>query len=298
MKLEDIKKMKERGEVFPGTYDHIFKSVIEDDNLKDYTAFIIESTIGRPIDIDSIIFINPEYHKDNILDKGNITDVLMLVNGGDRIALEMNRSNNNELIKRNKSHLFEGMVKTINISYKDGEEHYFMQICFDNFSIKNKLISVYKLTDLEDGLVDKENENFVKYRINLVKIYKKYYTLDEKLTRFEKALAILSFNKVKDLRKISKGDEMLMRVVKKIEELTDDPEMVQYIDVEKGMELGRKKDIKEAAEKAAKKAAKKAAIETEEKTRIETARKMLKDNLDIDSISKYTGLSKEEIKKL
>ena len=294
MKLEDIKKMKERGEVFPGTYDHIFKSVIEDDNLKDYTAFIIESTIGRPIDIDSIIFINPEYHKDNILDKGNITDVLMLVNGGDRIALEMNRSNNNELIKRNKSHLFEGMVKTINISYKDGEEHYFMQICFDNFSIKNKLISIYKLTDLEDGLVDEENENFVKYRINLAKIYKKYYTLDEKLTRFEKALAVLTFNKIEDLRKISKGDEMLMRVVKKIEELTDDPDMVQYIDVEKGMELGRKEDIQIATEKAAKKAA----IETEEKTRIETARKMLKDNLDIDSISKYTGLSKEEIKKL
>ena len=44
----------------------------------------------------------------------------MLINGGDRIALEMNRSNSKVLAKRNKSHLFEGMVKTINISYKDG----------------------------------------------------------------------------------------------------------------------------------------------------------------------------------
>ena len=294
MKLEDVKKMKERGEVFPGTYDHIFKSVIEDDDLKDFTAFIVGRTIGKSIDEESIIFINPEYTKDNVLDKGNITDVLMLANGGDRISFEMNRRNDNDLIKRNRSHLFEGMVKTINVSFKDGIDYYFIQICFDNFSLKDRLISTYKLTDLDDGIVDEENENFVKYRINLAKIYKKYYTLDEMLTRFEKALAILSFNKVKDLRKISKGDEMLMRVVKKIEELTDDPEMVQYIDVEKGMELGRKKDIKEAA----KKAAKKAAIETEEKTRIETARKMLKDNLDIDSISKYTGLSKEEIKKL
>ena len=96
----------------------------------------------------------------------------MLINGGDRIALEMNRSNSKVLAKRNKSHLFEGMVKTINISYKDGEKHYFMQICFDNFSLKNKLISIYKLTDLEDGLVDEENENFVKYRINLAKYTK------------------------------------------------------------------------------------------------------------------------------
>ena len=59
MTIKDIQKMKEKGEVFPGTYDHIFKSVIEDDNLKDYTAFIIENTISRPIDKYSIIFINP-----------------------------------------------------------------------------------------------------------------------------------------------------------------------------------------------------------------------------------------------
>lgn len=282
MTLDDVKKMKERGEVFPGTYDHVFKSVIEDDNLKDFTAFVVGRTIGRSIDEDSIIFINPEYTKDNILDKGNITDVLMLANGGDRISLEMNRSNDNKLIKRNKSHLFEGMVKTINVSFKDGIDHYFMQICFDNFSVKNKLISTYKLTDLEDGLVDEENENFVKYRINLAKIYKKYYTLDEELTRFEKALAILSFNKIKDLRKLSEGDEMLMRVVKKIEELTDDPDMVQYIDVEKGMEYGHKLDIQQAVEE----------------NTIETARKMLDEKLDINLISKITGMSKEEIEKL
>ena len=294
MTLEDIKKMKERGEVFPGTYDHIFKSVIEDDDLKDFTAFIVGRTIGRYIDEDSIIFVNPEYTKDNALDKGNITDVLMLANGGDRISLEMNRHNNNELIKRNRSHLFEGMVKTINVSFKDGINHYFMQICFDNFSLKDKLISTYKLTDLDDGIVDEENENFVKYRINLAKIYKKYYTLDEELTRFEKALAILSFNKVKDLRKLSEGDEMLMRVVKKIEELTDDPDMVQYIDVERGMELGRKEDI----EKAAKEAAKKAAEEATKENKIETARKLLKNNVDINIIIDSTGLSKEEIEKL
>ena len=286
MTLEDIKKMKERGEVFPGTYDHIFKSVIEDDNLRDFTAYIVGNTIGRPIDEESIIFINPEYTKDNVLDKGNITDVLMLANGGDRIALEMNKSNNGDLIKRNKSHLFEGMVKTINVSFKDGIMYYFMQICFDNFSLKNKLISTYKLTDLEDGLVDEENENFIKYRINLAKIYKKYYTLDEELTRFEKALAILSFSKVKDLRKISEGDEMLMRVVKKIEELTDDPDMVQYIDVEKGMELGRKEDIEKAAKEASK------------KEKIETARKLLKNKVDINIIADSTGLSKDEINKL
>ena len=87
---------------------------------------------------------------------------------------------------------------------------------------------------------------------------------------------------------------MLMRALKKIEELTDDPDMVQYIDVEKGMELGRKEDIEKAAKEAAEKAAKKAAKEAT----IETAKKMLKKNMEIDDIIDITGLSKEEIKKI
>ena len=91
---------------------------------------------------------------------------------------------------------------------------------------------------------------------------------------------------------------MLMRVVKKIEELTDDPDMVQYIDVEKGMEYGHKLDIQQAVEKAEKKTAKEVAIETEKKTKVETARKMLDEKLDINLISKITGMSKEEIEKL
>ncbi len=282
----NISELKDKGEILPATYDAIFKSIIQDENLKDFTAYIISSIIGRSIDKDSIIFVNPEFTKNNASDKNNITDILMLVNGADRISLEMNKSNSQELIKRNRSHLFEGIIKTINISYKEGVENYFIQICFDNFSLKNKLISEYKLTDTEDGIVDEENKNFIKYRINLVKIYKMYYTLDEELTRFEKALAILSFNKLKDLRKLSKGDEMLMRAVKKIEELTDDPDMVQYIDVEKGMEYGRKLDREDARNEGIK------------ETKIETAKKMLEEKLDINLISKITGISKEEIKEL
>ena len=60
------------------------------------------------------------------------------------------------------------------------------------------------------------------------------------------------------------------------------------------MELGRKEDI----EKAAKEATEKATIETEQKTKIETAKKMLEEKLDINLISKITGLSKEEINSL
>ena len=56
-----------------------------------------------------------------------------------------------------------------------------------------------------------------------------------------------------------------------------------------------------AAKKAAEKAAKEATIKAEKKAKkekIETVKKMLEDNLDINNISKYTGLSISDIEKI
>ena len=75
---------------------------------------------------------------------------------------------------------------------------------------------------------------------------------------------------------------MLMRVVKKIEELSKNPDLVMYIDDEKAMEFGHKLDIEDARKEKA----------------IETAKRLLKENLSISLISKVTDLSKEEIQKL
>lgn len=128
----------------------------------------------------------------------------------------------------------------------------------------------------------------------MAKVYKKYYTDREELTRFEKAIAILSFDKIEDLRKIAEGDEMLMRVEKKIEELSKNPDLVRYIDDEAAMRFGHQKDIEDAVEKATKEVTK----EVKKKKTIEIAKKMLDENADISFISKVTGLSENSIKNL
>lgn len=56
-----------------------------------------------------------------------------------------------------------------------------------------------------------------------------------------------------------------------------------------------KDEIKEIAKKVKKDMS---FISTEDKIKLEAARKMLKDNLDINLISKYTGLSIDEIEKI
>ena len=123
---------------------------------------------------------------------------------------------------------------------------------------------------------------------------KSIITLGEELTRFEKAIALLSFKKIKDLSEIAKGDDMFMKVFEKLEDLCENPDMIKLIDDEKAMEYGHMMDIKEAEEKAHKSGFE----EGKKKAKIKTAKKLLSNNIDIDVIVDSTGLSKEEIEKL
>ena len=283
--LKIIKELKKRGEVFSATNDSVFKSLIQDEDLKDYTAFLISNCNGKILNGSDIVFINTEDTKKTIVDKINVHDILIECSNG-RISLEMNKYDNKKLRNRNIAHYYSEASKTINLSYIKGREMQYEQINFDDFNNGNNLVSIYKIVNIETGKEDPYENNFVKYRLNLALVYEKYYNYNKELTRFEKALVILTLNKIKDLRKVAKGDEMLMRVVKKIEELSENPDLVMYIDDEKAMEFGHKLDIEDAHREGIKQKA------------IETAKKMLDKKMDINDIIDVTGLSLEEIKKL
>ena len=299
--LEKIKKLKKEGRVYAGTYDSTFKSIIQDEDIKDFTAYIISNCNGRNLETDDMVFVNTEGTKKTIADKINVSDILIDFMKN-RIGLEMNKTGDKIIRKRNLSHFYEGAGKVINVSYQVGKELFYEQINFDDFDNGDELVSVYKRMNVKTGRIDPDEQNIIKYRINLALVFKKYYTYNEELTRFEKALAILSFDKIEDLRKIAKGDEMLMRVVKKIEELSENPDLVRYIDDEKAMEFGHKLDIEDAVEKATEevteKVTKQVTKQVTKEISLRNARKMLGKNMNVEDIIEITGLSKEEIEKL
>ena len=70
------------------------------------------------------------------------------------------------------------------------------------------------------------------------------------------------------------------------------------IGLKKGLKDGLKKGLKEGEKKGLKEGEKKGKIEGERNKSIEIARNMLKDNVDINIISKYSGLNVEEIEGL
>ncbi len=300
-----IKEFKEKGLVFPMTNDLVFKSVIQDENLKDYTAFLINNITNRNIKPEDIVFINTEETKENITDKLNYHDTLLDVDKN-KISLEMNASDDLTIRNRNKYHFHTGVYKVINLSYNLGEEKYFEQLNFNNVDTIGKLISKYKMIDVDTGSEDKEERNYSKYKINIAKINNKYYNETKKLTRFEKALLIMTLPSKEELRKVSRGDEMLMKVVKKLENLSEDPNSPHYwdsyFDTEKAIEFGRKLEMKKAIEEKTKEVTEKVTNEVTEKVSkekaIDIAKAMLKDNADINNIVKYTGLTKNEVEDL
>ena len=90
----------------------------------------------------------------------------------------------------------------------------------------------------------------------------------------------------KDLDVVCKGDKMMEKYKEKIEKLNEDPEFIEVVSKEKDAEMVHNTLIKEGYEQGM------------SSRNIEIAKNMLKDNIDISIISKYTGLSKEEIEEL
>ena len=123
-------------------------------------------------------------------------------------------------------------------------------------------------------------------RLDLVKNIV-YNETSERLVRWLKFMNAQSYE---EMKQIGKDDEVMEQAIKYIDEFLEKEGTTfqDKIDYEKvksfddGLIKGEKAGIIKG---------KKAGI-------IETAKKMLKDGLNINSIAKYTGLSKEEIENL
>ncbi len=131
-----------------------------------------------------------------------------------------------------------------------------------------------------------ESNDPIIYHVNLSKIKDMYYNKD-KLNTFEMELALMILDNKKELKKVSEGDDVMDKVNEKICKLSDD-EILQGIYVKEEMDSWMKKiDLKYAKEEGIK--------EGKKEANMETARKLLKENVSIDVIIKTTGITEKQI---
>jgi len=102
---------------------------------------------------------------------------------------------------------------------------------------------------------------------------------EEKEDSLEKLLYIFVCNDNKELDKLYLGNEIMEKVRERISALTDD--------FYKDLYYNREEYLKEMAY-----------LEAKEEKAIEIAKAMLKDNVEISTIIKYTGLSDVDIERM
>ena len=122
-------------------------------------------------------------------------------------------------------------------------------------------------------------------------INKKEYN---KLKLYEKLLLIFNENDEELLSDLSEGDEIMEKYVKESYEASEKDEVIGMYNEEIHKEKLRLAEIDEFRELGHEEGKKEGLLEKA----IETAKKMLQDNLDSNIISKYTDLSIEEVEKL
>ena len=147
------------------------------------------------------------------------------------------------------------------------------------------MIREYKIRDKHNNEFIK---NFIIYDINMEKVKDIWYSKSKKEIENNKYLIMLDLDleELDGLSKISK-DRRVNKYMDEVKRVNEDPEFREFISAEEDnrkIENSIKKELREDGIK-----------EGQKERNVEIAKNMLKDNIPIITISKYTGLTEKEI---
>ena len=324
-KLEKIKDdLIASGKVIPANFDPVFKIVMLD--CPNYLAFLVSSFTNIPKErIKKRIRVQNNEHKlSNAKERKKTSDLIIRV---DKMLanFEMNNRYFDGLFIRNEAYLGKIEGESLNVSEDYSNMNSFLQVNLNNFShfkVKSPILKFY-YADMKNRII--ETGKVKKYHISLPKLKKKYYNGD-KLTKLEKALLILSIDKIKDLDEISKGDDDLMEAAKRIKEATFDINTIGLYDAEErrrqedamylayrekiatrrgycngrkaGIEQGIQEGLQQGIQEGLQQGISQGISQGIEQERNTIINAMLSKGLSYDTISEITNIPNQEIKRM
>ena len=316
-----FEQLQKEGRVIPAISDTLFKKVMTEH--KDYLGIILENVM--PLTKEMVMegeFENIEIPSSNELRKSNRLD-LIFKTGDYKINLEANKRITVELLLRNEAH-FAGLIYK---EYSDKEKiNYNSRICQVNFNGENRLANELVINLMyRDPKLKVEEKRLSKVELNLGIALKKYYN-KSKLSRFEKALALLLLEEKEKIEQLVKGDNILEKVAKDIMSYSEAKEIVDLYEadiidqnikeysmeyeknlareeglkegLEQGIEKGIEQGIEQGIEKGIEKGIEQGLEQGTRQSKIEIATELLKNNVSKDVIMKSTGLTESEIEEL
>lgn len=296
---EEIIKLDKELKMVPLTVDLMFKSVFtyDLDILKEFV--ILETGLSLDPKETEITLLNNELPKSKVKEYKKTIDIYVKLNNRININVELNNSSFNEyLTVRNELYT----SKLFSLMFESGDK----SIDF----LEKKLIQLNLNT--EDISLNYGDDIIIPYGIKTGKIYpqnretilkylayyrKMYYTFNVNLTKAELWLVVIlskNFEELYDLLDKLLTKEKKEKFLRKVIEMSKDTFILSEWEKEKMDELKELARLKDAEDKGIKQGIEKGI----EKNKLDIAKNMLESNMSIDMISKFTGLSTEEIENL
>ena len=304
----------EEKRIVPLKFDLMFKKVFGDKENTKPIKILLKCILD--IEAKEIEVLNPEVIGSSYYNKRTIVDLIVKLEDGTKIGIEMNTNVNKYLIDRNIFYMFKIMSSDMKKGSLYSKLNKHIQINIDCEGKHIKPIERYSLMEREKHKILTDKIEIV--RVNLPYYVEKCYNEDaRKLDYKDKFIGIIGIENKNLLKSLTKGDESMEDIASRVEDFSNDEEILgaydaewHKIETERVVRLADqelKEEIKQLQKEyeQTKNEVEDMQKELEEqkqsyvKEGIErTAQNMLKENMDINIISKVTGLNINQIKKL
>ena len=286
------------GYKIPIVSDSMFKTMINNESRMEYICYLISALFDEDYNevLNNTTFIKTELDKVKKEESKKTVDLLCKIKGK-IINVEVNNNTSKSLLERNLAYMF----SLYHGDMKEGSKYRFnntIQVNINNFRFSGKkdVLEECYITNIRKLPKDINDFDIYSNKIRIINIYlpninKKEYN---KLKLYEKLLLIFNENDEELLNDLSEGDEIMEKYVKGSKEASEKDEVIGMYNEELHKEKLRLAEIDEFRELGHEEGLK----EGTQKTKEETAKKMLQEGLDISIISRCTDLSIEEVEKL
>lgn len=268
---------------YTSRYDDVFKNALVNDK-KIFKEFL---EISLDLKIEDYKLDPKELEKPNVKLKTKTLDVLVKTKDK-TINLEVNNGYYPSLPTRNYAYICSVFSNSVfkGESYSKVDLHIQLNITW-GLGKEKEIVTKYMMQDIENKIVYCDKLKIIE--INMDKIMHEWYNGDKKKALKYKYYLMLDLKR-EELKEVSKGDKIMEKYRENVEKLNSDPEFIEVVSKEKDAEMVYNTLIEDGIEQGLQQGI--------EQGKLETAKRLLENNIDLNIISTSTGISLEKLTEL
>ena len=277
-------------------YDAVFKAVFGDEKNFEYLEGLLSECLDKKVKV--IKLIPTEMQIRNIQERKKRLDLLIEADG-QKINVEIDTSHDNLTRVRNMNFFYSFCSMHTTIGKKYDIETEFLHISLNYaMSINSPYISIYEWYDKTHEKALPIKHKYIE--VNVEKYGKLWYDKNIKEIKDKKFLTLIGINEEDELKEYVRvvNSKQIKKVVLKVQDLNENERFIYHISPDEDEEYTRNTYMymaKKEGQEAGMKKGQEVGINIATLNFVEN---LLKENCNLEFISRTTGLSEEEIKEL